>query len=95
MKLVREEIIYCQAIKGHQDNGIKFSDLSVEAQANVIADKKAKEELRRGKFPSKIIIQKDSRGISSVKAKRSPAAQRKDYDIRCRWRNQRNGGQEN
>jgi hypothetical protein len=38
-------------IKGHQDNAIKFKDLSVEAQANVIADKKAKEELRRGITP--------------------------------------------
>ena len=38
-------------IKGHQDNGIKFSELSVEAQANVIADKKAKEELRRREIP--------------------------------------------
>mmetsp|Transcript_36852 Transcript_36852/g.41165 ORF Transcript_36852/g.41165 Transcript_36852/m.41165 type:complete len:325 (+) Transcript_36852:206-1180(+) len=38
-------------INGHQDNGIKFGDLSVEAQANVIADKKAKEELRRGEIP--------------------------------------------
>lgn len=37
--------------KGHQDNGLKFKDLTVEAQANVIADKKAKEELRRGVTP--------------------------------------------
>ena len=38
-------------IKGHQDNGLKFKDLTAEAQANVIADKKAKEELRRGVTP--------------------------------------------
>ena len=34
-------------IKGHQDDRKKFEHLSIESQANVIADKCAKEELRR------------------------------------------------
>ena len=34
-------------IKGHQDDREKFEQLSTESQANVIADKSAKQELRR------------------------------------------------
>ena len=40
-----------QHIKGHQDDAKNFKDLTLESQANVIADKKAKEELKKGNIP--------------------------------------------
>jgi hypothetical protein len=40
-----------QHIKGHQDDAKNFKELTLEAQANVIADKKAKEELKDDNIP--------------------------------------------
>ena len=39
-------------IKGHQDDENSFPELTEESQANVIADKKAKEELKKGNIPA-------------------------------------------
>ena len=39
-------------IKGHQDDSKHFEQLSEESQANVIADKEAKSELRKNKTPT-------------------------------------------
>ena len=41
-----------QHVKGHQDSDKTYDQLSVEAQANVIVDKKAKEELSTEKAPN-------------------------------------------
>ena len=38
-------------IKGHRDDAKKIKDLTTESQANVIADKKAKEKPKKGNIP--------------------------------------------
>ena len=46
-------------IKGHQDDNLTFPELTAEAQANVIVDTKAKEELGLEKIPDDGITLKD------------------------------------
>ena len=46
-------------IKGHQDENKTFPELAAEAQANVIVDRKAKDELALGKIPQEGLPQKE------------------------------------